>query len=140
MNSTSIILSATLLSSQLAPALAEEGDHLAYLQSVSTYKPTAGFNHIVGPTRFVGYFLSGPDRCRVTVFTAAANDEALVQPPRRIEFDLAAGGRNEISAGEGSALAIACTADADAIKVAPQRLPVAAEYLKPIGRAERAPL
>jgi hypothetical protein len=140
MTSASIVLSAALLSSQLAPALAAEGGHWDYLQSVSTYKPMAGFNHVVGPTRFVGYFLSGPDRCRVTVFTAAADDDALVQPPRRIEFDLAAGGRIEISAGDGSALAIACTADADAIKVAPQRLPIAAEYLKPIGRAERAPL
>jgi hypothetical protein len=125
MTSASIVLSTALLASQLAPALAAEGGHWAYLESVSTYKAMAGFNHVVGPTRFVGYFLSGPDRCRVTVFTAAADDDALVQPPRRIEFDLAAGARNEISAGDGSALAIACTADADAIKVAPQRLPIA---------------
>jgi hypothetical protein len=135
-----IFLSAALLSSQLAPALAAEGGHWAYLQSVSTYRPMAGFNHVVGPTRFVGYFLSGPDRCRVTVFTAAADDEALVQPPRRIEFDLAAGGRNEIPAGDGSALAIACTADADAIKVAPQQLPIAAGNVDGVGRAQRAPL
>jgi hypothetical protein len=138
--SASIVLSAVLFSSQLPPALAAEGGHWAYLQSVSTYKPMAGFNHVIGPTRFVAYFLSGPDRCRVTVFTAAADDEALAPSPRRIEFDLAAGGRNEIPAGDGSALAIACTADADAIKVAPQRLPIAAEDLKPVGRAERAPL
>jgi hypothetical protein len=31
-----------------------------------------------------GDFVSQPDRCRVTVFTAAADDEALVAPPRRI--------------------------------------------------------
>jgi hypothetical protein len=140
MTSASIVLSAALLSSQLAPAFAAESGNWADLQSVATYKPMAGFNHVVGPTLFVGYFLPSPGRCRVTVFTAAADDEARVQPPRRIEFDLAAGGRNEIPAGDGSALAIACTADADAIKVAPQRLPVAAEYLKPFGRAERAPL
>src|SRR5579871_747414 len=124
MTSTSIILAAAFLSSQVAPILATENNHAAYLGSVSTYKPMAGFNHVIGPTRFVGYFLSGPDRCRVTVITAAADDEELVQAPRRIEFDLAAGGRNEIPAGEGSALAIACTADADEIKLAPQRLPL----------------
>ena len=33
---------------------------------------------------------------------------------------LAAAGRSELAAGDGSALAIACTADADAIKIAPQ--------------------
>jgi hypothetical protein len=136
----SILLSAALISSQLAPAVAAETGHWAYLQSVSTYKPTAGFNHIVGPIRFVGYFVSAPDGCRVTVFTAGADDEALVQPPRRIEFDLPAGSRNEIPAGEGSALAIACTADADAIKVAPQRLPIAPGDLEAIGHVERAPL
>jgi hypothetical protein len=140
MTPASIILSSALFSSQLAPALATEGGHWAYLQSVSTYKPMAGFNHVVGPTRFVGYFLSAPDRCRVTVLTAAADDEVLVQPPRRIEFDLAAGGRNEIPAGDGSALAIACTADADAIKVAPQQLPIAAKIPDGAGRAQRAPL
>ena len=37
----------------------------------------AGFNHVVGPTRFVGYFLPRPDRCLVTVFEAGADDEAL---------------------------------------------------------------
>jgi hypothetical protein len=74
----------------------------------------------VGTTRFVGYFLAAPDRCRVTVFTAAADDEALIAPPRRIVIDIEASGRSELPAGDGSALAIACTADADAIKVAPQ--------------------
>ena len=81
----------------------------------------AGFNHVVGPTRFVGYFLQAPDACRVTVFKAAANDEALVSPPERIESYIAAADRREFAAGDGSALAIACKADADAIKIAPQQ-------------------
>jgi hypothetical protein len=127
MTFASAFLSAALIASQLAPVVAAENNHRAYLASVSTYKPMAGFNHVVGPTRFVGYFLAAPDRCRVTVFTAAADDEALVTPPRRIEFDLAAGGRNELAAGDGSALAIACTADADLIKIAPQRRSITAE-------------
>jgi hypothetical protein len=126
MTSASVLLSAALLAANISPAVAET-NHRAYLASVSTYRPMAGFNHVVGPTRFAGYFLSGLDSCRVTVLTAAAHDEALVTPPRRIEFDLAAGGRTELPAGDGWALAIACTADADLIKVAPQRRPITAE-------------
>ncbi len=106
------------------PAPATARDHAAYLASVATYKPMAGFNHVVGQTRFVGYFLAAPDLCRVTVFEAIADDEALVVPPRRLDFDIKAADRVELEAGEGAALAIACTADADAIKIAPQLPPV----------------
>jgi hypothetical protein len=35
-------------------------DHAAYLASVATYKPMAGFDHVVGNKRFVGYFLAAP--------------------------------------------------------------------------------
>jgi hypothetical protein len=80
----------------------------------------AGFNHVVGSTRFVGYFLQQGGLCHVTVFKAAADDEALISPPERMQIDIAATGRSELAAGDGSALAIACTADADAIKIAPQ--------------------
>ena len=65
----------------VAAAEAAENNHWEYLASVATYKPMAGFNHVVGPTRFVGYFLPGPNLCRVTIFQAGANDEALVVPP-----------------------------------------------------------
>jgi hypothetical protein len=106
------------------PAPATARDHAAYLASVATYKPLAGFNHVVGNRRFVGYFLAAPDLCRVTVFEAIADDEALVVPPNRLEIDIKAADRAELDAGEGAALAIACTADADAIKIAPQ-LPAA---------------
>ena len=60
----------------------------ANLASVASYKPMAGFNHVVGPARFVGYLLPGADRCLVTVFKAAADDEALVTPPRKINRGL----------------------------------------------------
>jgi hypothetical protein len=53
----------------------------------------------------------------VTVFKAVANDESLVSPPERTELYIAAADRRELAAGDGSALAIACTADADAIKI-----------------------
>jgi hypothetical protein len=109
------------------PAMAR--DHAAYLASVATYKPMAGFNHVVGNKRFVGYFLAAPDLCRVTVFQAMADDEALVVPPRRLAIDIKAADRAELDAGEGAALAIACTADADAIKIAPQ--PPAAVGVRP---------
>jgi hypothetical protein len=108
------------LASLPQPGLAADNTHAAYLASVSTYKPMAGFNHVVGPTRFVGYFLQAPGLCRVTVFKAAADDETLVSPPERVKIDIVAAGRSELAAGDGSALAIACTADADAIKIAPQ--------------------
>ena len=66
--------------------------------SVATYKPIAGFNHVVGDSRFVGYFLAGPERCDVTVFEARADDEALAAPPTRMVLQIAAGGRSEIDA------------------------------------------
>jgi hypothetical protein len=116
----SVLLSSAVLTSLLQPALAADNKHAAYLASVSTYKPMAGFNHVVGPTRFVGYFLQAPGLCRVTVFKAGADDEALVSPLERVKIDIAAAGRSELAAGDGSALAIACTADADEIKIAPQ--------------------
>ena len=106
----------------VSQAFASERAHAAYLASVATYKPMAGFNHVVGATRFVGYFLQAPDACRLIVFEAAADDEALASPPRRIEISIRAGDRSAFGAGDGSALAIACTADADAIKVVPQTL------------------
>jgi hypothetical protein len=120
MTFTSALLSSAVLASLLQPGLAADNRHAAYLASVSTYKPMAGFNHVVGPTRFVGYFLQAPGLCRVTVFKAGADDEAQVSPPERVKIDIAAAGRSELAAGDGSALAIACTVDADAIKIAPQ--------------------
>jgi len=116
MTFASVFLSSAVLASLLQPGLAADNTHAAYLASVSTYKPMAGFNH----TRFVGYFLQAPGLCRVTVFKAGVDDEALVSPPERVKIEIAAGGRSELAAGDGSALAIACTADADAIKIAPQ--------------------
>jgi hypothetical protein len=123
MTLASVLLSSAVLASLLQPGLAADNTHAAYLASVSTYKPIADFDHVVGSTRFVGYFLQGPGLCRVTVFKAWADDEALVSPPERLTIDIAAAGRSELAAGDGSALAIACTADADAIKIAPQHHP-----------------
>ena len=103
-----------------ATSLAGAGSHSELTRSVASYKPMAGFNHVVGDTRFVGYFLAGPDRCDVTLFTAGADDESLTAPARRTVLQIAAAGRSEIDAGPDSALAIACNADANAILIAPQ--------------------
>jgi hypothetical protein len=112
---------AAVINMGVAAAEAAENSHWACLASTATYKPMAGFNQIVGPTRFVGYFLPGPNLCRVTLFEAAADDQSLVVPPRRTTIDIEAAGRAEFPAGDGSALAIGCTAEADTIKIAPQR-------------------
>ena len=96
------------------------GDHSEIMRGVHTAKPMAAFNMVVGGARFVGYFVAGPGRCDVTVFQAGADDEALKVAPRRMVLQIAAGGRSELDAGPDAALAIACTADADAIKLAPQ--------------------
>ncbi len=122
MNLPSALLTTALLTLQFHSTLAADNAHDRYLASVSTYKPMADFNHVVGPTRFVGYFLESPGACRVTMFKAAAGDEALTSPPERVRLEIPAAGRAEFAAGDGSALAIACTADADEIKIAPQRL------------------
>jgi len=98
-------------------AVAEEpGDST---HSVSTYKETAVFNHVVGDARFVGNFVAGPGRCDVTVFQTGADNTALTPPLRRFVLPIAAGARSELEVGPKTSLVIACTSDADEIKVTP---------------------
>ena len=120
------ILTILVVAPLALPPPATAHDHAAHLASVATYKPLAGFNHVVGNKRFVGYFIAAPDLCRVTVFEAIADDVALIAPPKRLEIDIKSADRAELNAGEGAALAIACTSDAHAIKIAPQ-LPAAVD-------------
>jgi len=91
--------------------------HSAYTASVATYKPIQGFSHVVGSRHFVGYFVMAKDGCAVTVINATAGDDRLIESPRRQKIAIPAGGRTEVQADHGKALGIACTADADAIKV-----------------------
>ena len=118
MNIIKVVALMTTASFLSAPVGAET--HANYMKQVATYKAMSGFNHVVGSERFVGYFLAGPERCDVTVLQARADDEALIIAPRRIVMQIAAGSRSELDAGFGAALAIACTVDADAIRIAPQ--------------------
>lgn len=110
---------AALVAMAGAVTASEAVSHADRLASVSTYKPMQGFNHIVGEKRFVGYFMPARETCSVTVMMAIADDERLATPPQRIQIEIPAAGRSEIAAGNGDALGIACTVDADAIKVAP---------------------
>ena len=84
---------------------------------MATYKAIQGFSHVVGSRHFVGYFVMAKDGCAVTVINATAVDGRLTESPRRQTIAIPAGGRTEVQAGDGGALGIGCTADADAIKV-----------------------
>jgi len=98
--------------------------HSTYAASVATYKPIQGFSHVIGSRHFIGYFVMVNDGCALTVISATAGDDRLIDPPRRRKIAIPAGGRTEVQAGRGRALGIGCTADADAIKVValePQR-------------------
>jgi hypothetical protein len=116
------ILQSTFLSAAIATsghfALAQ--GHADQMDGVSTYRETALFNEVVGDTRFVGAFETGPNRCDVIVFQAAASDRLLNGPMRRMDLPIPAGARGLLGAGPDSALAIACASDAAAIRIAPQ--------------------
>jgi hypothetical protein len=101
-------------------AFAVAGEGGAVTGSVSTYKETAVFNQVVGDARFVGNFVAGPGRCDVTMFLTRADNAALTPPLRRFVLPIAAGTRSELEVGPKSTFVIACTSDADEIKVAPQ--------------------
>jgi hypothetical protein len=103
-----------------SPAFAVAEERADSTHSVSTYKETAVFNHVVGDARFVGNFITGPGRCDVTMFLTGADNAALAPPLRRFVLPIAAGARSELEVGPKSTLVIACTSDADEIKVAPQ--------------------
>jgi hypothetical protein len=45
---TSVLLSSVVVASLTQPGFAANNTHAAYLSSVSTYKPMAGFNYVVG--------------------------------------------------------------------------------------------
>lgn len=107
-------------------AATKAADHRAMMATVATYKPMAGFNHVVGNVRFFGSFLSEGDRCDVTVFQTLADGGPLATRPERANLVIEADGRAELAAGPDSALAIACVDDASLIKIAPQYAPARA--------------
>jgi len=89
--------------------------------SVARYNRVAAFNHLVPDSSLVGYFVATPARYDVTVFNARAGDEERAVLPTRMFLQIAAGGHSEVDATRpDAALAIACTGDADSLKIAPQ--------------------
>lgn len=91
---------------------------------VDSYKPYAGFSYVVEGKQMVGWFETEGEACAVHVVMAEAGDETLAVTPVRFVSDVAAGDVMNIEAGDG-ALSIACTIDADAIKVVVQTRPAA---------------
>jgi hypothetical protein len=90
---------------------------------------------VVAGKRFTGFFTSRHEACRVTLIVSDAGDEALVTAPQRLEFELGAAQVFSIAATAQEALGIACTVDADAIKVTKLRRPgtqTAREVLRPV--------
>ena len=92
--------------------------HHDYLSAVAAYKPAQGFNSTVATKQFAGYFTRGQDACDVTVMIAEAGDEELRVKPVKVSFGIPAAGRSELMTDNGQVLALACTADADLLKVA----------------------
>ena len=91
--------------------------HTVYTNAIATYTPGQGFTQTAGSRHFVGYFLKVNDACAVTVVDAAVGDDRLIDAPRRLKIDIAAGDRAEVKSDHGQALGIGCTSDADAIKI-----------------------
>ncbi len=112
-----IAIAAAAVLIPFAASAAERPLHADYLAAVSTYKPIQGFSHTVGSRHFVGYFVTANNGCAVTVIDATVGDYRLADAPRRQKFNLAAGGRTEVKADHGKALAIGCGADANEIQV-----------------------
>ena len=118
---TAVAAAALLPFAAVAEQRPTHGDHLA---SVATYRPIQAFNHVVGGRRFAGYFVEANHGCAVTVISVAADDENLTMEPQRRSFEVPAGGRIELAAGDGQALGIGCTSDANEIKAVALRLPL----------------
>ena len=70
-------------------------DPFDLMREVRSYRPFVTFNLRVGGTRFSGSFVSGPCRCDGTLSQKDAADEALAAEPRRMVFQILAGGRDQ---------------------------------------------
>ena len=117
MSRFALVLAAAALAPFTAASCQERTTHAHYGASVSNCKPIQGFSHFVGSWHFVGYFVSANNGCAVTVINATVGDDRLIETPRRQKLDIPAGGRTEVKADNGRALAIGCAADANEIGV-----------------------
>ncbi|BBE72611.1 hypothetical protein [Oharaeibacter diazotrophicus] len=115
MTKTVAALFAALLAGTAAVAAAEMHPSVA---GVHAYAPFAAISETAGSKHVVGWFESTGEACRMTLVVAERDDETLAVEPTRVAFTVAAADVAELATGAGSAIRVACTADADAVKVA----------------------
>ena len=124
-----MIVGHVILGAWVSATFSTAAPHTDRSSSVARYNRVAAFNHLVPDSSLVGYFVATPARYDVTVFNARAGDEERAVLPTRMFLQIAAGAHSEIVSRPDEALAIACTGDADSLKIAPQ-----------IGRPRATPL
>lgn len=107
----------------LAATAAADGarSHDRHLAQTGTYRPIEGFSRVVAGKRFSGFFTSARGACSVSLIISQADDEGLRTPVQRMQFELSATQGVDISADQREALGMACSVDADALKVASLR-------------------
>lgn len=91
--------------------------------NVDSYAPIMAISKIVGTKQVAGYFVTADNSCRMTLVVAEANDETLAVEPMRISFDIAAANVIEFQADANNVMRVACTADADQVKIATFQTP-----------------
>ncbi len=88
------------------------------LDGVHGYAPRAAISETAGAKHVAGYFETRGEACAMTLVVSEKDDETLEVAPIRIAFQVPAADVAEIATGEGSAIRVACTVDADQVKIA----------------------
>jgi len=113
MTKTAALVLAALLAGTAAVAAADV--HPSF-DAVRSYAPFAAISENAGSKHVVGWFETTGEACRMTLVVAERGDETLAVEPTRVAFTVAAADVAELATGAGSAIRVACTADADAVK------------------------
>lgn len=83
-----------------------------------TYVERAAITHDVGTKHVVGYFQTGENACDMMLIVAESKDERQAVFPTRIVFKIAAAEVAELQVDERRAIRVACSEDAQLVKVA----------------------
>lgn len=110
-------IAAALALSLLAGAASAAGTHPP-MNAVDSFEPYAAISETAGGKHVVGWFETADGACRMNLLIAEKDDETLSVKPTKIVFAVAAADVAEIQTGDGAAMMVACTADADAVKIA----------------------
>ena len=102
----------------LVATTAVAGETHPAFDAVHGYAPRAAISETAGDKQVVGYFETADTGCRMTLMMAEKDDETLAVTPVKLVFDVAAADVAEIQAGDRGALMVACSADADQVKIA----------------------